>query len=83
MPEELARDFGRAFAEYVDAHQRLGTTLAQANAEMEAAAKAAQEEAKRKADEKRKAKALTSASAAPPSAQPAECLVFSETASSG
>jgi PRTRC genetic system protein E len=44
MPEELDRDFGVAFAEYVYAHQRLGTTLAQANAEMEAAAKAAQEE---------------------------------------
>jgi PRTRC genetic system protein E len=65
-PEELDRDFGRALAEYVDAHQRLGSTLAQAKAEMEAAAKAAQEEAKRKADEKRKAKSPTSASAPAP-----------------
>jgi PRTRC genetic system protein E len=70
-PEELDRDFGRALAEYVDAHQRLSSTLAQAKAEMEAAAKAAQEEAKRKADEKRKAKNLTSASAPVPSTQPA------------
>jgi len=46
-PEELDRDFGRTLAEYVEAHQRLGSTLAQAKAEMEAAAKAAQEEAKR------------------------------------
>ncbi len=29
---ELDRDFGRALAEYVDAHQRLGNTLAQAKA---------------------------------------------------
>jgi PRTRC genetic system protein E len=65
-PEELDRDFGRALAEYVDAHQRLGSSLAQAKAEMEAAAKAAQEEAKRKADEKRKAKSPTSASAPAP-----------------
>jgi PRTRC genetic system protein E len=69
--EELDRDFGRALTEYVDAHQRLGSTLAQAKAEMEAAAKAAQEEAKRKADEKRKAKSQTSTSAPAPSAQPA------------
>ncbi len=69
-PEELDRDFGRALAEYVDAHQRLGSTLAQAKAEMEAAAKAAQEEAKRKADEKRKAKSATSSPAPAPSAQP-------------
>jgi len=70
-PEELDRDFGQALAEYVDAHQRLGSTLAQAKAEMEAAARAAQEEAKRKADEKRKAKNPTSASASVPSTQAA------------
>jgi PRTRC genetic system protein E len=70
-PEELDRDFGRALAEYVDAHQRLGSTLAQAKAEMEAAAKAAQEEAKRKADERRKAKSPTSTPVPVPSTQPA------------
>ena len=70
-PEELDRDFGRTLAEYVDAHQRLGSTLTQAKAEMEAAAKAAQEEEKRKADEKRKVKSPTSTSAPVPSTQPA------------
>ena len=70
-PEELDRDFGRTLAEYVEAHQRLGSTLAQAKAEMEAAAKAAQEEAKRKADEERKVKSSTSTSAPVPPTQPA------------
>ncbi len=69
-PEELDRDFGRTLAEYVDAHQRLGSTLAQAKAEMEAAAKAAQEEAKRKTDEKGKVKSSTSTSAPVPPTQP-------------
>ena len=68
-PEELDRDFGRALAEYVDAHQSLGSTLAQAKATMEAAAKAAQEEARRKADEKRKAKSAACASTRAPSTQ--------------
>jgi len=70
-PEELDREFGRTLAEYVDAHQRLGCTLAQAKAEMEAAAKAAQEEAKRKTEEKRKAKSPTSTSAPVPPTEPA------------
>jgi PRTRC genetic system protein E len=69
-PEELDRDFAKDLAEYVDAHQRLGSTLAQAKAEMEAAAKAAQEEAKRKADEKRRAKNPTSTSGPAPSTPP-------------
>ncbi|MGH9455866.1 MAG: PRTRC system protein E [Terriglobia bacterium] len=62
-PEELDRDFPRALSEYVDGHQRLSTTLAQAKADMEAAAKAAQEEAKRKSEERRKAKSASSAPA--------------------
>jgi len=70
-PGELDQNFGPTLAEYVETHQRLGSTLAQAKAEMEAAAKAAQEEARRKADEKRKAKSATSASTPAPSAQPA------------
>jgi PRTRC genetic system protein E len=69
-PAELDQNFGTTLAEYVETHQRVGSTLAQAKAEMEAAAKAAQEEARRKADEKRKAKSATSASAPAPSAQP-------------
>jgi PRTRC genetic system protein E len=70
-PAELDLNLGHTLAEYVETHQRVGSTLAQAKAEMEAAAKAAQEEAKRKADEKRKAKSPTAAAAAAPSAQPA------------
>lgn len=60
-PDELDRDFARELAAYVDAHQRLGSTLAEAKATMEAAAKAAQEEARRKAEERRKGKTSTSA----------------------
>lgn len=91
-PEELDRELPRALAEYVETHQRLSTTLAQAKAEMEAAAKAAQEEAKRKSDERRKAKspsaslpAPASTEAAPPAktepAPPANPNLFGGTAS--
>lgn len=69
-PEELDRELPRALAEYVETHQRLSTTLAQAKAEMEAAAKAAQEEAKRKSDERRKAKSPSSAAPASAEAAP-------------
>ena len=70
-PEELDRDFARELAGYVDAHQHLGSTLADAKAVMEAAAKAAQEEAKRKADERRKTKTASPAPASTPCDQPA------------
>lgn len=60
-PEELDRDFPRALAEYVDSHQRLSNTLAQAKAEMEAAAKTAQDEAKRKREEGLKKKTTATA----------------------
>ena len=53
-PEELDRELGNQLASYVEAHQQLGSTLAQAKAEMDAAAKAAQEEARRKAAERNK-----------------------------
>lgn len=53
-PEELDAELGRHLAGYVECHARLGSTLAQAKAEMEAAAKAAQEEARRKAAERNK-----------------------------
>src|SRR5881398_2890646 len=62
-PEELDAELGKHLASYVECHTQLGSTLAQAKSEMEAAAKAAQEEAKRKADEKRKAKPSASAPA--------------------
>jgi hypothetical protein len=51
MPEELDAELGKHLAGYVECHTQLGSTLAQAKAEMEAAAKAAQEEARRKAAE--------------------------------
>jgi PRTRC genetic system protein E len=37
-PEELDHELPRTLADYVEAHQRLSTTLAQAKAEMDAAA---------------------------------------------
>lgn len=69
-PEELDREFPRALTEYVDTHQRLSNTLAQAKAEMEAAAKAAQEEARRNSNERRKAKATGPSPVAPASSTP-------------
>jgi len=53
-PEELDGELGKQVAGYVEAHQQLGSTLAQVKAEMDAAAKAAQEEARRKAAERNK-----------------------------
>lgn len=46
-PEELDAELGKHLASYVDCHTQLGSTLAQAKAEMEAAAKAAQDEARK------------------------------------
>jgi PRTRC genetic system protein E len=69
--EELDEEFPRALGEYVETHQRLSTTLAQAKAEMDAAAKAAQDEAKRKSEERRKAKSTSSTSPSPGSPQAA------------
>ena len=51
-PEELDAELGKHLASYVESHTQLGSTLAQAKAEMEAAAKAAQEEARKKAAER-------------------------------
>ena len=53
-PEELDAELGKHLASYVECHAQLGSTLAQAKAEMEAAAKAAQEEARKKAAERGK-----------------------------
>ena len=53
-PEELDVELGKHLAAYVDCHQQLGSTLAQAKAEMDAAAKAAREEAEKKAAERKK-----------------------------
>jgi PRTRC genetic system protein E len=48
-PEELNAELGKHLASYVGSHTQLGSTLAQAKAEIEAAGKAAQEEARKKA----------------------------------
>ena len=53
-PEELDADLGKQLASYVECHRALGSTLASAKAEMDAAAKTAQEEARKKAEERRK-----------------------------
>jgi PRTRC genetic system protein E len=53
-PEELDAELGNQIASYVKCHCALGSTLASAKAEMDAAAKAAQEEARKKAEEQRK-----------------------------
>jgi len=45
-PEDLDRELGQHLASYVDSHLVLGSTLAEAKAEMEAAAKAARQKAK-------------------------------------
>lgn len=44
--EELDADLGKHLASYVDSHLELGNTLAEAKAEMEAAAKAARQKSK-------------------------------------
>ena len=71
-PAELDAELGKHLASYVECHTQLGSTLAQAKAEMEAAAKAAQEEARKKAAERNKKsaeKAPTSTSGATPDPQ--------------
>ena len=45
-PEELDAELGRHLASYVDSHLMLGNTLAEAKAEMDAAAKAARQKVK-------------------------------------
>jgi PRTRC genetic system protein E len=45
-PEELDAELGKHLASYVDTHVELGSTLAEAKAEMDAAAKAARQKAK-------------------------------------
>jgi PRTRC genetic system protein E len=82
-PEELDRNFAGEIADYVDAHQRLGSTLAEAKAATEAAAKAAQEEAKRKAEERRKSKTSSSTSTSTPSEPPPAATTLATSAQLG
>jgi len=46
FPEELDKELGPHLASYVDSHLALGSTLAEAKAEMDTAAKAARQKAK-------------------------------------
>jgi len=72
-PEELDAELGKHLASYVECHTQLGSTLAQAKAEMEAAAKAAQEEARKKSAERnKKPTEKTPAAAGGNSAAPAQ-----------
>ena len=63
-PEELDAELGKHLASYVECHTQLGSTLAHAKAEMEAAAKAAQEEARKKSAERNKKPTEKTAAAA-------------------
>ena len=72
-PEELDAELGKHLANYVECHTQLGSTLAQAKAEMEAAAKAAQEESRKKSAERnKKPTEKTAATAGGNSATPAQ-----------
>jgi len=53
-PKELDAELGKHLASYVECHTQLGSTLAQAKAEMDAAAKVAQDEARKKAADRGK-----------------------------
>src|SRR5437870_4199270 len=63
-PAELDAELGKHLASFVEWHAQLGSTLAQAKAEMEAAAKAAQEEARKKTAERNKKPAEKTVAAA-------------------
>ena len=74
-PEELDTELGKHLASYVECHTQLGSTLAQAKAEMEAAAKAALEEARKKtAERNKKAAEKTPVSSSGNSAAPQQSL---------
>ncbi len=53
-PAELDAELSIHLLGYVESHRQLGTSLAEAKSQMDAAAKAAQEEAKRKTAERKK-----------------------------
>ena len=81
-PEELDAELGKHLASYVECHTQLGSTLAQAKAEMDAAAKAAQDEARKKAADRGKratekqATNTDSAPAAPATPPPAATMTL-------
>jgi PRTRC genetic system protein E len=53
-PAELDAELGKHLMAYADSHRQLRTTLAEAKAQMDAAAKAAQEKARRQTEERKK-----------------------------
>ena len=67
-PEELDAELGKHLASYVDSHMLLGSTLAEAKAEMDAAAKAARQRAK--ASQQTSKPALTQPKQEPPTPVP-------------
>jgi PRTRC genetic system protein E len=81
-PEELDAELGKHLASYVECQTQLGSTLAQAKAEMDAAAKAAQDEARKKAADRGKratekqATNTDSAQAAPAPPPPAATMTL-------
>jgi PRTRC genetic system protein E len=81
-PEELDAELGKHLASYVECHTQLGSTLAQAKAEMDAAAKAAQDEARKKVADRGKratekqAANTDSAPAAPATPPPAATMTL-------
>ncbi len=66
--EELDAEFGKHLASYVDSHVQLGSTLAEAKAEMDAAAKAARQ--RTKASQPTPKPAVTQPKQEPPAAVP-------------
>jgi len=66
--EELDAELPRQLASYAECHARVGSTLAEAKAEMDAAAKAAQEEARKKREAKGKKEPASPEPASPPPA---------------
>ncbi len=71
-PEELDRELGQHLASYVDSHVALGSTLAEAKAEMDAAAKAARQKVKTAQQTSKPDTATRKEESAPPVAAPAD-----------
>lgn len=87
-PEELDRELGQHLASYVDSHLALGSTLAEAKAEMDAAAKAACQKAKAvqqasKPDTGTKKEESATPVAAPPNTTPSLFPAQTQTEKSG
>ena len=71
-PEELDKELGPHLASYVDSHLALGSTLAEAKAEMDAAAKAARQKAKTEQQSSKSDTATKKEESATPVAAPAD-----------